>query len=88
MINHKKGERNAREKGHQPEEVTVELRNKSVCPTRKFWGKRQGYKYPTSNGTQGIQERERDLLRCHLCDHFFSDKWDPPDSPTQAAATA
>jgi hypothetical protein len=76
MINHKKRERKARERSHQPEEVVAELRSKSVCPTRKLWGKRQGYKYPTIHypfevdDTQEIQERERCLLRCHPCDHF------------------
>jgi hypothetical protein len=47
VINHKKGERKARERGHEPEEVTAELQNKFICPTKKFWDKRQGYKYPT-----------------------------------------
>jgi hypothetical protein len=47
VINHKKGESKARERGHQPEEVAAELRNKSICPTKKFWSKSQGYKYPT-----------------------------------------
>jgi hypothetical protein len=47
VINHKKEERKARERDHQSEEVDAELRNKSICTTRKFWNKRQGYKYPT-----------------------------------------
>jgi hypothetical protein len=56
--------------------VTAELRNKFICPTRKSWDKGQEYKYPTIHcsfkvdDTQEIQERERDLLRCHPCDHF------------------
>jgi hypothetical protein len=76
VINHKKGERKAREMGHQPEEVAAELRNKSICPTREFWDKRQEYKYFTIHcpfevdDTREIQERERDLLRCHPCGHF------------------
>jgi hypothetical protein len=76
VINHKKGERKASERGHQAEEVAAELRNKSICPTREFWDKRQVYKYPTIHcpfevdDTQQIQERERDLLRYHSCDHF------------------
>jgi hypothetical protein len=76
VINHKKRERKARERGHQLEEVAAELQNKSIYPTRKFWDKREGYKYPTIqcpfevDDTQEIQKRERDLLRCHPCDHF------------------
>jgi glycine betaine/choline ABC-type transport system substrate-binding protein len=71
MINHKKGERKARERGHQPEKVAAEFRNKSICLTSEFWNKKQGYKYITNHypfdvdDTQEIHERESDLLRYH-----------------------
>jgi hypothetical protein len=39
----------AREGVHQSEKIAAELRKKKfICPTRKFWDKRQGYKYPTT----------------------------------------
>jgi hypothetical protein len=60
-------ERQKKRGGHQSEEVVAELRSKSICPTRKFWGKRQGYKYPTihypfeMDDTQEIQKRDISL---------------------------
>jgi hypothetical protein len=53
----------------------------------------QGYKYSTINcpldvgDNQETQER-REISWVSLMWLFFSDKRDPPDSPTQAASTA
>jgi hypothetical protein len=78
---------------HQPEEFAAELRKKSICLTRKFWDKRQGYKYSTIHcplnvgDSQETQER-REISWLSPMWLFFSDKRDPPDSPTQVASTA
>jgi hypothetical protein len=48
VINHKKKERKAREGVHQPEEVIVELRKKSIYPTKKFRIKGKGINTPLS----------------------------------------
>jgi uncharacterized protein Veg len=95
IIKYKKGrKRRGKRKGLLTRKVANEPRNKFICPIRKYWGERQRYKYLTIHYPLGVgdsqetQEREGRSLGCHPCNHIFSDKWDPPGSPLQAALTA
>jgi hypothetical protein len=95
IIKHKKwGKRRGKRNGQLARRVANEPRNKFIYPTRKYWGERQRYKYLTIHYPLGVsdsqetQEREVRSLGCHPCDHIFSDKWDPPGSPSQATLTA
>jgi hypothetical protein len=69
IIKHKKrGKKRGKRNDPLTRKVANEPRNKFICPTRKYWGERQRYKYLTIHHPLGVsdsqetQERNGDLL--------------------------
>jgi hypothetical protein len=76
VINHKKKERKARERVHQPgKKVAVELRKSLFIPEEIFGIKGKGINIPLSTVhlmwvTAERLKREGRYLGCHRCDYF------------------